>query len=313
MHTLMVSSEETHLRLDKLLALRFPDYSRTYFQSLIEQGDVLVNGIALKKRISPKESDVISLYFTPRPELSLEPENIPLEILYEDEHLLVINKPAGKVIHPAPGHPQGTIANALVFHCQTLAGTDSLRPGIVHRLDKDTSGALLMAKHPQAHAKLVTLFSQRKIEKYYLAICVGRPKEGLIDAAIRRHPTRRKEMAVDLAEGKEAKSSCRVLGYDSSLSLVEIQLLTGRTHQIRVHMKYLGCPVLGDTVYGFPSANQRFHPPRQCLHALRLSFIHPFTQHKIECLAPIPEDFSPYAHLSSEEKTRSLFTAGRIL
>ncbi len=287
-----VSRQEINLRLDKLLSLHFSAYSRTYFQYLIEQGCVLINGLILKKREVPKEGDEIEVCFLPTPEISLEPQNIPLDIIYEDEYLIAVNKPAGMVVHPAPGHPKDTFVNALLFHCKNLEGTDPLRPGIVHRLDKDTSGILLAAKTSQTHAKLVELFSERRIQKYYLAVCVGTPKEGLIDAAIKRHPIHRKEMTVNFEEGKEAKSICRLLGKNESLSLVEVQLLTGRTHQIRVHMKYMGTPILGDPVYGSSSANKRFNPPRQLLHAERLEFMHPMTAKALLLCAPVPKDLS---------------------
>ncbi len=285
-----VAPEESALRLDKLLSQHFQDYSRTYFQFLIEQGCVLVNGQRLKKRASPKAGDEIEVCFLLTPEISLEPQNIPLDILYEDEHLIAVNKPAGMVVHPAPGHPKDTFVNALLFHCQQLQGSDPLRPGIVHRLDKDTSGVLLAAKTSQCHAKLVELFSERKIQKYYFAVCVGTPKEGLIDAAIKRHPVHRKEMTVNLQEGKEAKSICRVLSKNASLSFVEVQLLTGRTHQIRVHLKYLGAPVLGDPVYGSVNANKKFNASRQLLHAGRVEFNHPMTSKPLSISAPLPLD-----------------------
>lgn len=285
-----VSMQEAGSRLDKLLTQRFPAYSRTYFQYLLEKGCVLVNGTALKKRESPKSGDKVEICFLLTPEISLEPQNIPLDILFEDEHLIAVNKPANMVIHPAPGHPKDTFVNALLFHCKNLESTGSLRPGIVHRLDKDTTGILLAAKTVQAHTKLVELFSERRIKKYYLAVCVGTPREGLIDAAIKRHSVNRKEMAVNLQSGKQAKSICRVLSKNESLSLVEVELLTGRTHQIRVHMKHLGNPVLGDTVYGSVNANKKFNPPRQLLHAHRLEFIHPITSCPMNICASIPGD-----------------------
>ncbi len=292
-----VSVQEAALRLDKLLSLRFPTHSRTYFQYLIEQGCVLANGLPVKKREIPKEGDEIEVCFVLTPEISLEPQDIPLDILYEDEYLIAVNKPANMVVHPAPGHPKDTFVNALLFHCKNLEGTDPLRPGIVHRLDKDTSGILLAAKTSQAHAKLVELFSERRIQKYYLAVCVGTPKEGLIDAPIKRHPIHRKEMAVNFEEGKEAKSICSLLGKNESLSLVEVQLLTGRTHQIRVHMKHVGTPILGDPVYGSSSANKRFHPLRQLLHAERLEFMHPMTGKALHLCAPVPKDLLTYMDL----------------
>lgn len=285
-----VSADEANLRLDKLLSLHFPQLSRTYFQYLIEQGCVLVNGKALKKRQSPKVGDEIDVCFLLTPEISLEPQNIPLDILFEDEHLIAINKPVGMVVHPAPGHPKDTFVNALLYHCAGLRGQEGLRPGIVHRLDKDTSGVLLAAKTQQAHAQIVGQFMERSVRKEYLAICVGTPKEGLIDAPIKRHPIHRKEMAVN-PEGKEAKSLCKVLEKNEQLSLVQVLLLTGRTHQIRVHLKHIGCPVLGDAVYGSVSANKRYQAERQLLHAHRLGFAHPITKAPIQIEAPIPTDF----------------------
>lgn len=292
-----VSSAERANRLDKLLSQHFPEYSRTYFQYLIEEGAVFVNGHIIKKRETPKVGDEIEVCFLLTPEISLEPQNIPLDILYEDEYIIAVNKPANMVVHPAPGHPKDTFVNALLFHCRHLEGTDSLRPGIVHRLDKDTSGVLLAAKTTQAHAKLVELFSERRIEKYYLAICVGAAKEGLIDAAIKRHPINRKEMAVNIAEGKEAKTICRLLGKNDSLSLIELQLLTGRTHQIRVHLKHIGTPILGDCVYGSSNANKKFEPPRQLLHAHKIEFAHPITGKNLSISAPPPKDIIPYIDL----------------
>jgi 23S rRNA pseudouridine1911/1915/1917 synthase len=294
----VVSSEEAQMRIDKLLSIHFPQHSRTYFQYLIGQGCVLVNGSPIKKREIPKVGDEIEICFLLTPELSLEPQPIPLDILFEDEYLIVVNKPAHMVVHPAPGHPKNTFVNALLFHCNNLTAIDPVRPGIVHRLDKDTSGILIAAKTAQTHAKLVELFSSRRIQKAYLAICVGTPKEGLIDAPIKRHPIQRKEMTVCFERGKEAKSLCKVLKKNQHLSLVEIQLLTGRTHQIRVHLNYIGTPVLGDLVYGSSSANKRFNTTRQLLHAHQLHFIHPMTHCPIHLSAPVPQDF--LMHLKKE-------------
>jgi 23S rRNA pseudouridine1911/1915/1917 synthase len=297
-----VSPEEAKTRLDKLLSLHFPEHSRTYFQYLIEQGCVLVNGALLKKRETPREGDEIEVCFLLTPEISVEPQNIPLDVLFEDAYLIAVNKPADMVVHPAPGHPKNTFVNALLFHCRNLPAMDPLRPGIVHRLDKDTSGILLAAKTAQMHAKLVELFSERRILKEYLAICVGTPKEGLIDAPLRRHPIRRKEMTVCFEAGKEAKSICKVLGKNEQLSFVEIQLLTGRTHQIRVHLKHRGTPVLGDPIYGSISANKRFNAPRQLLHAHRLSFVHPMTKNQIHLNAPIAKDLLQFIEIINAQR-----------
>jgi 23S rRNA pseudouridine1911/1915/1917 synthase len=289
--TLIVTPEEKSLRLDKLLVQRFPQHSRTYFQYLIEQNCVLVNGRVLKKRQHPKEGDEIDISFLLTPELSLVPENIPLEILYEDEHFLAVNKPPGMVVHPAPGHPTGTFANALLYHCKNLQkDVHDLRPGIVHRLDKDTSGVLLAAKNPDMHQKLVSLFSERKIEKYYLAICMGKPKFARIDAPIGRHPQRRQEMRVCQEKGKEAISLLKIVQEKHPFSLVQVQILTGRTHQIRVHLKHIGHPILGDPIYGVKSTNEKYGIARPLLHAHRIKFSHPFTSQVIEIEAPIHAD-----------------------
>jgi 23S rRNA pseudouridine1911/1915/1917 synthase len=217
-----------------------------------------------------------------------------------------VNKPAQMVVHPAPGHPKNTFVNALLFHCKNLQGTDPLRPGIVHRLDKDTSGVMIAAKTTWMHTKLIELFSGRLIKKTYLAICVGFPKEGLIDAPIKRSCTQRKEMAVH-PEGKEAKSLCRILGKSKHLSLVEIELLTGRTHQIRVHMKHLNTPVLGDPVYGSAGANRNYATERQLLHAHHLEFLHPATGCPIHLTAPPPKDLKTYiTEMLQELATRGL-------
>jgi 23S rRNA pseudouridine1911/1915/1917 synthase len=285
---LFASGEEEGIRVDKLLAKRFPDFSRTYFQHLIEIGCVLINGKPVKKRIIPEEGDEIEVCFQATPETSLKAESIPLEILYEDEHLLAINKPAGMVVHPAPGHWSGTFVNALLGHCQNIApGTDPLRPGIVHRLDKDTTGVLVAAKTVPAQQALIELFSNRQMEKLYLAICTGRPQNGIVNLPIGRHPVHRKEMAV-LPDGREAISEFQVAAFNDQWSLVLALPRTGRTHQIRVHLKHLGCPILGDPVYGKRSDIQG--PGRQLLHAYRLSFDHPITGAPMRLTAPIPDD-----------------------
>jgi 23S rRNA pseudouridine1911/1915/1917 synthase len=287
---LIVNDEMVQHRLDRLLTLQFPTYSRTYFQYLIDEGFVLVNGLPLRKKDKPKAGDEIEICFQLTPEISIEPENIPLDILYEDEYLLAINKPAGMVTHPAPGHYTGTFVHGLLYYCKSLPNPDTLRPGIVHRLDKDTSGVLLAAKTSEAHQKLVEMFCERKLEKTYLAICVGTPGDGTIEAAIKRHPTKRKEMAVD-PTGKPATSITKVLAFDGKLSLVEVQLITGRTHQIRVHLKHKGAPVLGDPIYGALAWNKKYETSRQMLHAYRLKFRHPVTNAVIDLKAPLPEAF----------------------
>ncbi len=278
-------------RLDKWLKTRFPEYSRTYFQWLIDEGAVLVNGSIVKKRTPLSHEDEVEVCFLLTEEIKLEPEPIPLTILYEDEHLLAIDKPVGMVVHPAPGHPSGTFVNALLHHCRTLeVSSGDLRPGIVHRLDKDTSGVLIAAKHAGAHRKLVELFHGRQMKKTYLAICAGNPKEATIDEPIGRHPEKRKEMAINHENGKPAITICRPLrSCKDGLTFVELRPMTGRTHQLRVHMKHHGAPILGDPVYGSPSLNKKFGVETQLLHAATLEFPHPFSGQILHLEAPVPE------------------------
>ncbi len=285
---------EEGMRLDKLLAERFPEYSRTYFQNLIEQGCVLLNGERALKRALPEEGDEIEICFQAVPGPNIAPEQIPLNILYEDDHLLAVDKPAGMVVHPAPGHWSGTFVNALLAHCGGKApGSDPLRPGIVHRLDKETTGILVAAKTLQAHQKLIESFSERRMEKLYLAVCCGRPQGGVVRAPIGRHPVHRKEMAV-LSDGKDAVTEFQLAAFNEQLSLVLARPLTGRTHQIRVHLKHIGCPVLGDSVYGSERLNRVLSPGRHLLHAYRLQFDHPITGEPLKLTAPIPEDLKTW-------------------
>lgn len=289
----IVTQEETHIRLDKLLPMRFPEHSRTYFQYLLERGCILVNGNQLKKREKVRAGDEIEVCFLLTEEIRLEAEAIPLNILFEDEHLIIVDKPAGMVVHPGPGHPRGTFVNALLHHCKTIEKNDPLRPGIVHRLDKDTSGILIAAKTASAHSQLVTRFAKRRIKKTYIAVCIGSPKEGMIDMPIARHPIHRQQMAICHERGKEAKTCIRSVSHSTSapiLSCVELQLITGRTHQIRVHLKYLGTPVLGDPVYGSIQVNKKFGISRQLLHASTVEFEHPVHKKALKITTPIPKD-----------------------
>jgi 23S rRNA pseudouridine1911/1915/1917 synthase len=291
--TIIVVEEERGKRLDKLLAERFPDSSRTYFQSLIERGLVLLNGDLAKKRVQPEPGDEIEIEFALTPEISLDPEEIPLTILYEDEDLLAIDKPPGMVVHPGAGHFSGTFVNALLFHCKGLKGGDRLRPGIVHRLDKETSGLLLAAKNEMVHQKLVAQFAARDVKKEYVAICLGRPKEGLIEGPIGRHPTKRKEMTIVLT-GKEARTVVKVVKSNGLLSSVRLFPETGRTHQLRVHLKSIGSPILGDSVYGSEHINTKYQVSRQLLHAERLRFTHPVTGKDMDIRAEIPADIQKF-------------------
>ncbi len=243
--SLIITAEEGGERLDKILAGRFRDIkSRTYFQYLIEEGRVWVNGESVKKREKLAEGDEVLIHFILTPEIGLCPEPIPLDIVYEDDALLAINKPAGMVVHPAVGNWTGTFVNALLHHCQGLEQSEDLRPGIVHRLDKETTGLLIAAKTPLVQQRLIEQFSTRQVYKEYLAICLGNPGKQEIQAPIGRHPVNRKLMAV-VPNGRPAISRCETVAHRGTLSLVKIVLLTGRTHQIRVHLKHVGMAVLG--------------------------------------------------------------------
>lgn len=295
--TFYITAEEAGERLDKILSKRLGRAgSRTYFQYLIDQGKVLLNGAPVKKRAKPKEGDEIEVEYILTPELTLTAENIPLDIVYEDNDIIVVNKPPGMVVHPAPGNWSGTFVNALIYYCQGAlaqsytAPNQALRPGIVHRLDKDTSGLLVAAKTELAQQRLIEMFAGRRVYKEYLAICVGNPGEGTIDMPIGRHPVHRQMMSVQPEKGRNALTHYRTLSFDGKLSLVSLIIATGRTHQIRVHMKHRGTPVLGDLVYGSIAENTKYGVSRQMLHAFRLKFDHPISGEKLEFEVPMPMD-----------------------
>lgn len=287
-----IQEEESGERLDKILAQRFSEISsRSYFQMLIDEQLVLVNGSPVKKRIKPCVGDEVEIQFALTPEIDLVAEAIPLDILYEDDSLLVINKPVGMVVHPAPGHWNGTFVNALLHHCHHLAIEDnSLRPGIVHRLDKDTSGVLVAAKTTTIHQRLSAMFAGREVYKEYLTVCVGNPGDVEISAPIQRHPVHRQQMTVVPEGGKPAMTTCKTLATDGKLSIVRAIIATGRTHQIRVHMKHLRTPVLGDPIYGNLQMNKKYGASRQMLHAAVLRFAHPIHHQEMEFRAPVPND-----------------------
>jgi 23S rRNA pseudouridine1911/1915/1917 synthase len=287
-------------RLDAWLRTRLPKVSRGAIQRLIEQGHILVNGKAVKATHTPRAGERVEVRWPePRPSTVL-PEDIPLDILHEDEVLLVLNKPPGLVVHPASGHEARTLVNALLHHCRgQLSGIGGVaRPGIVHRLDKDTSGCLVVAKNDDAHLALSAQFASRKVEKIYHAIVCGEMarEQGDIRAAIARHSSHRKCMAVDEEFGREAHTSYRVVERLRGATLAEALLHTGRTHQIRVHFKFLGYPLVGDTTYGHRQNNRLeeltgYAARRQMLHAYYLAFIHPRTGRRVRFEAPRPEDF----------------------
>jgi 23S rRNA pseudouridine1911/1915/1917 synthase len=288
-------------RLDVFLRARFPAVSRGALQRLIEEGHIRVNGSVVKPTHTPRAGERVDVHWPDAKPAEAQPEEIPLNILYEDAALLVLNKAPGLVVHPASGHEEHTLVNALLHHCEgELSGIGGVaRPGIVHRLDKDTSGCLVVAKTDEVHLALSSQFASRKVEKIYHALVCGeiQRNHGDIRAAIARHSSHRKRMAVDEELGRQAHTSYRVLERLTGATLVAAILHTGRTHQIRVHFQFLGYPLVGDATYGNRQNNRLleltgFAAPRQMLHAFQLSFIHPRTAKRMSFEAPRPEDFS---------------------
>ncbi len=287
-------------RLDAWLRGKFPGVSRGAIQRLIEEGHIRVNGKTVKSTHAPRAGEQVEVQWPEARPAQALPEPLPLDLLYQDDRLLVLNKPPGLVVHPASGHEASTLVNALLYHCHgELSGIGGVaRPGIVHRLDKDTSGCMVVAKNDEAHLALSAQFASRKVEKVYYAIVCGEVArdQGDIRAAIARHPSHRKCMAVDEEFGRAAHTSYRVLERLRGATLAEARLHTGRTHQIRVHFKFLGYPLVGDATYG-NRQNARleeltgYHAPRQMLHAYHLAFMHPKTGKRLSFTAPLPEDF----------------------
>lgn len=298
-----ISAEAAHDRLDAYLAGKLADLSRSRIQALIREQYILVNGTPAKPRDSLKSGDSISVVIPEAVPDIAAPQDIPLDILFEDEHLLVLHKAHGMVVHPAPGNPDGTLVNALLHHCKgQLSGIGGVeRPGIVHRLDKDTSGCLVVAKTDIAHQSLVTQFSERStMEKLYLAVTHGIPQKekDTIFTHIGRHPVNRQKMAaITPPAGKTAITDYETLATDpaTKTALVLCHLHTGRTHQIRVHMHHIGTPILGDPIYG---KKHELPTPRLLLHAWKLSFDHPVTGKKLHFTAPPPDDFRAWLELA---------------
>lgn len=293
MKEMIFAAQESGERLDKFLDEMLPDFSRSYLQKLIKGQHVTVQGQIVKPNYRLRAEDEIHIEIPDEIKLDITPEKIPLDILYEDQDLLVINKPKGMVVHPAAGHYSGTLVNALLYHCEgQLSGINGvLRPGIVHRIDRDTTGSLVVCKNDMAHRSLAEQLKEHSINRRYRAIVWGNLKEneGTVDAPIGRHPIDRKKMAINRTNGKRAVTHYRVLKRFSRFTYIECQLETGRTHQIRVHMASLGHPLLGDTVYS--TAKSPYTLEGQCLHAMTLGFTHPRTGEYIECTAPLPEYF----------------------
>lgn len=281
-------ADKPDIRLDKYVSDQCPELSRTQAQKLIDDGHITVNGHAAKASHKLNTGDRVNIIVPPPAPSPLSPEAIPLNIIYEDDDLLVVDKPAGLTVHPAPGHPSHTLVNAILSHFPNLADiSDSLRPGIVHRLDKDTSGVMLVAKNSAAQAKLAEQFETRSVVKAYLALVKGHltPQNGIIEAPLGRDPRNRKRMAV-VTEGREARTEYQVVRYISDYTLLEIRPETGRTHQIRVHLAAIGYPVVGDATYGVKSD----YLSRQFLHASRLGFKLPSTDEYVEFKSELPPD-----------------------
>ncbi len=280
-------------RLDKYVSILFPDQSRSFFQKLIKEGHVFVNDKIEKANYRLKADDFVTVEIPDAVETQILPENIPLDILYEDDDLLVVNKPKGMVVHPSAGHYTGTLVNAIMYHCKdSLSGINGeIRPGIVHRIDMDTTGSLIVCKNDESHILIAEQIKEHSVNRRYRGIVYGVVKEdeGTIHAPIGRHPTERKKMAINEKNGKDAITHYKVLERFDKYTYMEFKLETGRTHQIRVHMASIGHPLLGDTVYG--SSKNPYHLQGQALHAMILGFCHPVTGEYMEFMAPLPEYF----------------------
>ncbi|MDD4178441.1 MAG: RluA family pseudouridine synthase [Candidatus Margulisbacteria bacterium] len=304
-----VRPEQKGTRLDLFLSLITElDVSRSHVKKLIEDGQVTVNGQAAEPSYKIKNDDRVKIVIPPPPENATLPENIPLNIIFEDNDVIVINKPKGLVVHPAPGNRSGTLVNALLAHCDHLATVGApLRPGIVHRLDKDTSGVLVVAKTDQAYRSLIKQIKDRTVEKTYLALVHGTLKNnsGIIDARIGRHPVQRMKMAViertggksQGSRGRDALTTYKVIKRAAKYSLLEVKIKTGRTHQIRVHLSHLGHPVVGDQTYG--KKRDEFNAAGQLLHAYKLSFNHPTTGERVEFKAEMPDEMKRIVQMTA--------------
>ncbi len=289
-----VQMDQENTRLDKYLSMIYPDSSRASFQKLIKNGDVLVNGRVQKASYLIHAEDLVSVSIPEAASTAIVPEDIPLDILYEDEDLLIVNKPKGMVVHPSAGHYSGTLVNAVMYHCKdSLSGINGeIRPGIVHRIDKDTTGSLIVCKNDQSHVKIAEQIKEHSVNRIYVGIVCGNLKEdeGTVEGAIGRHPTQRKKMAINEKNGKPAITHFRIQERFSNFTFVRFRLETGRTHQIRVHMASIGHPLLGDELYG--GARSGFQQLQgQTLHAETIGFIHPSTGEYMEFSAPLPDYF----------------------
>ena len=286
-----ITEDQRGMRLDLLLTEMYPEHTRSYLQKQVKGGTVLLNGKTAKAGASLKPGDVVDAEFSEPEEPEVLPEPIPLNVVYEDADVILVDKPKGMVVHPAPGHTSGTLVNALLYHCKDLSGINGvLRPGIVHRIDKDTTGLVIACKNDKAHQCLAEQLKEHSVTRRYYAIVQGnfREDEGVVNAPVARHRTDRKKMTVD-PSGKEAVTHFRVLERFGKYTFLECRLETGRTHQIRVHMSHIGHPLLGDEQYG--SGKSGFHTEGQCLHAYVFGFIHPATGTYMEFQSELPQYF----------------------
>ena len=290
---IQLHAQESGERIDALLARTYPSLSRSLIQRCMEQGAVTVDGRPVKKNARSAAGSLIELILPETEELPLIPQDLPLDVVYEDEYLIVVNKPRGLVVHPAPGHPDGTLVNALLYHCgESLSGVGGeKRPGVVHRIDKDTSGLIIAAKNDFAHLALSAQLSDHTLRREYEAVVRGRLRadSGTVDAPIGRCPTDRKRMAVTPKASRSAVTHWEVLARYRGYTHIRCRLETGRTHQIRVHMAHIGHPLLGDYTYGAPSPAKGLEG--QCLHARRLRFVHPASGEPVELETPLPDYF----------------------
>ena len=294
MESFEVEAEQEGERLDKFLSIIYPEFSRAFFQKLIKSKQVSVNETPQKASYCVKIDDIVTVEIPDAVETTIETENIPLDILYEDDDVLIVNKPKGMVVHPSAGHYSGTLVNAIMYHCKdTLSGINGeIRPGIVHRIDMDTTGSLIVCKNDEAHVNIAQQIKEHSVNRIYVGIVCGNVKEdsGTVEGAIGRHPIERKKMAINEKNGKPAITHYKVLERFKNYTYMQFKLETGRTHQIRVHMASIGHPLLGDTLYS--SGRSPFkHLQGQCLHAKTIGFIHPKTGEYMEYSAPLPEYF----------------------
>lgn len=293
MTPLHLTADRAGERADQFLARMLPELTRSAAQRLLEEGAVTLNGLPVKKNYKTNAGDELVLALPDPAPIDVLPQDIPLDVIYEDDDVIAVNKPVGLVVHPAAGHPDGTLVNALLYHCgNSLSGINGeLRPGIVHRIDRDTSGLIIAAKNDFAHLSLAEQLQDHSLYREYEAVCVGNLKDesGTVDAPIFRHPTDRKKMAVNKLQGRRAVTHWSVLEHLNGYTHIQCRLETGRTHQIRVHMAYTGHPLLGDVVYG----SKKPWPglAGQCLHARRLSFLHPRTGERVTLECPLPDWF----------------------